>query len=157
MYLLTKIRYFSQIESFFSAELARLWMSRASDLWSSDLFEALADYRKNREQTIRLIRIEYNSSSSSALRRRSDQCKVDLSHECTSLHLRSSSSDALNVAWWLTSDSQLRRSFNGQLQYRSRYTMLVLTIMNALTEFARRSSEDRVFPVALSHEPSTLI
>ena len=157
MYLLTKIRYFSQIESFFSAELARLWMSQASDFWSSDLFEALTDYRKNREQTIRLIRIEYSSSFSSALRQWSDQCKIDLSHECTSLHLRSLSSNALNVAWWLTSDSQLRRLFNDQLQYRSRYTMLVLIIMNALTEFARCSSEDRIFFVALSHEPSTLI
>ena len=157
MYLLTKIRYFSQIESFFSAKLTRLWMSQASDFWSSDLFEALTDYRKNCEQTIRLIQIEYNSSSSSALRRWSDQCKIDLSHECTSLHLQSSSSSALNVTWWLTSDSQLRHFFNDQLQYWSRYTMLVLIIMNALTEFARRFSEDRISLVALSHESSTLI
>jgi len=157
MYLLTKIRYSSQTESPSSAELARLWMPRASDPWSSDLSEALADYRKNREQTIRPIRIGYNSSSPSALRRRSDQCKVDLSHGCTSLHLRSPSSGALDVAWWLASDPQLRRPFNGQLQYRSRYTMLVLTTMNALTGFARRSPGDRVSPAAPSHEPPTLI
>ena len=44
-----------------------------------------------------------------------------------------------------------------QPRYQLKYAMLVLTTMNALTEYAHHSPGDLVLPVVSNHEPPALI